>query len=341
MQTLATLTGHLTRIVQDASYPDLFTEFINKERRKIAGRVKLPALRSVAVVNTVVGDYSAPMPDDYQHELFYCFDQTKNFPVPVYKSMNLLEAGGCCNDINSPGSIYGVVVELAKNPQAAIGIITLAGLPVADETFIVGSQTFIFKVARGTTGEVTIGADAAATAANIVIAITADIPTIATASALLGVVTVTSVALTAAANDTIFTTSATNMTMDGSDTLGGTQRGVKTAWLRYSMVPSDSHALRIDYFAFPVDLVADDDVPYELPSDDFQYDLIIRSVVFECFDEIYSEDKPGIPDRWERKREQAFADLKLFLGPYAPIPEGPTDTMGWGFIVHDVDGYDG
>ncbi len=338
MQTLATLTGHLTRIVQDASYPDLFTEFINKERRKIAGRVLLPALRSTAVVNTVVGDYSAPMPDDYQREVFYCFDQTKNFPIPVYKSMNLLEAGGCCNDINSPGTIYGIVIEPASAPQAAIGTITLAGLPVADETFIIGSQTFIFKVARGTTGEVTIGADATETAANIVVAITADIPTVATATSLLGVVTVTSIALTAAANDTVFSTSATNMTMDGDDTLGGTQKGVKTAWLRYSMVPSDSHALRIDYFAFPTDLAADGDVPYELPEDS-QYDLIIRSVVFECFNEIYSEDKPAIPDRWELKKEQSIAALELFIGPYAPVPEGPTDTMGWGYLVHDVDGY--
>jgi len=103
---------------------------------------------------------------------------------------------------------------------AAAGTITMSGVATADETFQVGAQEFTWKASRGGVGEVTIGASAAAAAANIVTAITADLATV-TASALGSTVLVTAVTPGAAGNAIAFTEASTNMTVDGSDTLGG------------------------------------------------------------------------------------------------------------------------
>jgi hypothetical protein len=119
----------------------------------------------------------------------------------------------------------------------AKGKITLTGIPVANEAFVIGSQTFTFKSARGAPGQVTIGADAAGTCTNIITAVNLDIPTLVIASQGAGTtVIITAVALGLSGNSIIFTESATNITVDGAGVLGITQAGFDG----YMIVASDS-----------------------------------------------------------------------------------------------------
>lgn len=327
MDTKADLVEDITRIVQDKSYDEeLILRFLNRARNRIAGRVFIPVLRSSAIISTVPGKYAVPMPDEYQHELFRCYDNTTSKVVTNYPSLNLL-LRDYPYDEGKVGSLFGITVQ-PTSPQVSIGTITLAGLPVADETFIIGTQTFTFKTVRGVPGEVTIGVDAADTASNIAIAITADISADYTAASSGDTTVVSSVAMNAAANAAIFSTLSTNMTMDGSGFMGGTQLGVLTAWLRYLRSPSEAHALKIDYFAFPIALVADTDIPYELPPDQ-QNDLIVQESVYRIFKEIYSEDKPRIVAGWKALAKEAMDELRIFLGPYARVSEPISKAIDW------------
>ena len=110
---------------------------------------------------------------------------------------------------------------------AAQGTITMAGIATAYETFVIDDQTFTWKVARAKKGDVTIGADAAAAIVNLAYAINADMAGEFTAAdTSVTTVVITAVDLEAAANSKTFTEAATNMTMDGSGTFGGTTAGV-------------------------------------------------------------------------------------------------------------------
>jgi hypothetical protein len=326
MDTKADLVEDIARIVQDKSYDEeLILRFLNRARNRIAGRVFIPVLRSSAIISTVPGKYAVPMPDEYQHELFRCYDNTTSKVVTNYPSLNLL-LRDYPYDEGKVGSLFGVTVQ-PTSPQVSIGTITLAGLPVADETFVIGTQTFIFKAVRSGAGEVTIGADAGETAINIVAAMGLDI-TDHTGVVSGDTVIVSSVAMNAAANATVFSTAATNMTMDGIGFMGGTQLGVLTAWLRYLRSPSEAHALKLDYFAFPIALVEDADIPYELP-DNLANDLIVQESVYRIFTEIYSEDKPQIAAIWKGLAEESKKELELFLGPYARVSVPISDAMDW------------
>jgi len=112
------------------------------------------------------------------------------------------------------------------NVVAAQGIITMGGIAVADETFVIGTQTFTWKAARSGTGEVTIGADAPAAVTNIVTAITADITNVTAVDGSGDTVDLTAATKGVAGNAIILTEDSTNMTVDGSGTLGGAVAGV-------------------------------------------------------------------------------------------------------------------
>lgn len=327
METKESIVTHLARIVQDSSYDDaLLLDFANRARRYIAGRVHLPALRSEGTtITTAPGLFAVPMPDDYQRELFHCYDETESCRIKVFRSNNLM-LKRYAHEADKDGILLAVAVE-DTTPQEAKGTYTLADVPAADETLQVDSQTFTFKAARTVAGEITIGATAAATATNIAEAINADLTTV-TAAASAATVVASSVAKNAAANDIVLTSSAANITADGSGTLGGTQYGVMTAWLRYLRSPTEAHSLTVYYFKRPVDLVDDTDIPSELPHD-LQYDLIIRTAVHEIFEEIYSEDNPGVPNRWYGRREKSILELEQRIGPYAHEPELIHDEMDW------------
>lgn len=110
-------------------------------------------------------------------------------------------------EVSYGGGLYNIT---PVNVQAT-ATLTVSGTPVANETFVVGTQTFTFKVARAVAGEVTISASNTTQATNIVAAITADIPTIATATSNLGVVTLTAVPVGTAGNGITLTESATGI----------------------------------------------------------------------------------------------------------------------------------
>ncbi len=100
------------------------------------------------------------------------------------------------------------------------GTLQVLLLPSADETFVVGSQTFTFKTTRSGTGQVTIGADVSACAANIVTAVNADIGSAVTAVASGDTVTVTA-DTTGFASNLAFTSATAKLFLSGQGFLEG------------------------------------------------------------------------------------------------------------------------
>lgn len=109
----------------------------------------------------------------------------------------------------------------------AQGTITFSGIPVADETITIGTDTYTWKAAAVNSLEVTIGADAAGCVTNLIDAINNDPwPPVVFAESGAG----TTVLLTAlipgtGGNSIVLTELSTNVTVDGSGTLGGTTSG--------------------------------------------------------------------------------------------------------------------
>ena len=114
--------------------------------------------------------------------------------------------------------------SFAEAGTAAQGTITVAGLPSAGESLVV-HDTFVFADTREVAFEIAIGADADGTAANIALAINTDL-SVVSASATDGAVTVTAASAGSQGNRIPFSSSATNVEMNGSGFLGGTTAGV-------------------------------------------------------------------------------------------------------------------
>ena len=102
----------------------------------------------------------------------------------------------------------------------ATGSIAVTGTPVAEETFVVGAQTFTFKAVRAVAGEVTIDADNTTQAGNIVLAITTDLATV-TASSTEGNVSLAAATAGAAGNSLALTEAATGIAVSGAGFLTG------------------------------------------------------------------------------------------------------------------------
>lgn len=127
------------------------------------------------------------------------------------------------------GGIVGKIALPNGTPVNAVaskGTITVGGVPLADDTFVIGTQTYIFKALRSVAGEVTIGGDAPETVTNIVSAITADQTDVTAVDGAGDTVVITAVTKGASGNSIVFTENATNITVDGSGTLGTTVTGV-------------------------------------------------------------------------------------------------------------------
>lgn len=121
--------------------------------------------------------------------------------------------------------LVNLVGTFSDTAKAAIGTITVSGLPTSTQTFVVGNQTFTFKASGTATGDVVIGIDAAATAGNIVTSLTRDLSGLVSAEQISTTVVVTAVTPGVASNAIIFTEASTNVSMDGSGSLGGTLAG--------------------------------------------------------------------------------------------------------------------
>jgi len=131
------------------------------------------------------------------------------------------------SEVNTPA---GYMVQ-------AKGTITMAGIAIANETFIICGLIFTWKAVRNGSGEVTIGASSSEAVTNIVTALTADASTYITAiDGTSDTVVVTSKIWGWRGNCYSFSGASTNMSMDGAGFLGGTVNG----WTNYEELESIS-----------------------------------------------------------------------------------------------------
>lgn len=133
---------------------------------------------------------------------------------------------------------HQITAEIILAQTAAVGTITLTGIQSVGETITINNLTWEFAVLRTRPFQITIGADAAAMETNIVAAINADYgqsqvhkrgPNKDYVTAVGGAGTTVEVTwhvLGTIGNSVVFTENASNLTMDGSGTLGGTTAGV-------------------------------------------------------------------------------------------------------------------
>ena len=136
-----------------------------------------------------------------------------NLVLPIKTPVNAIAATG---SVTFAGGVPNVHVENAY----ATGTVTITGTPIEDEHLTIGAIEFHFKAAPSGAGEILIDADNTIQAANIVDAITSEL-TAVTATNLLGVVGITSVAPGMAGNALPLTTNATGVAVSGSGTLEG------------------------------------------------------------------------------------------------------------------------
>lgn len=101
--------------------------------------------------------------------------------------------------------------------QKAIGRYGLKGLPVADEVVVIGANTYTWKASAAGAFEVTIGADVAASLANLLAKIIANDTNIV-ASVLGGILSMYHKTAGAAANTYVLTTTSTNASVSGAGT---------------------------------------------------------------------------------------------------------------------------
>ena len=109
----------------------------------------------------------------------------------------------------------------------ASGTITFTGLPVANETITVNAIVYTFKATASLDTEITIGADATATAANVVSVVEANDSAIDAAS-VLGVVTISAAATGEYGNAMTLAETATNTAVSGATLTGGIDKVVIT-----------------------------------------------------------------------------------------------------------------
>ncbi len=130
---------------------------------------------------------------------------------------------------------FARIDPIGTGPTQAQGTITLTtGGALAGETFVIGTQTFTWQTAaRSGVGEVQIASSTTTAGNNIVAAVNADLAGVVTASRSGATVVVTAVVEGASGNSIPFTESSTNMTMNGSGTLGGTTLGGLPGSLRF------------------------------------------------------------------------------------------------------------
>ena len=109
----------------------------------------------------------------------------------------------------------------------ATGTVTFTGLPVADETITVNAIVYTFKASASTATQITIGADATATASNAASKIEANDSAV-DASNVAGVLTITAAATGEYGNAITLAEAATNTAVSGATLSGGIDKVVIT-----------------------------------------------------------------------------------------------------------------
>ncbi len=129
---------------------------------------------------------------------------------------------------------YARIDPVGTGPVNSQGLITMTGtgIPVVNETFVIGSQTFTWKATRAGTGDVAIGTSVGTSRNNVVTAVNADLAGVVTATNSGGASALITATTAGAAGDSLtFTEASTNMSMNGTGTLGATTLGAGS--LRY------------------------------------------------------------------------------------------------------------
>jgi len=117
---------------------------------------------------------------------------------------------------------------------SAVGTITVSALGISGQTFTIGTQTFTWAATRTVAGTVAIGTTASTAATNIRTAVNADIPSQVLAGGSGTSVTITAAQAGTAGNSIPFANgNSTNLTFNGSGTLGATTAGTNATVLRY------------------------------------------------------------------------------------------------------------
>jgi hypothetical protein len=128
--------------------------------------------------------------------------------------------------------------KFTTDAQKARGTITVSGIPVADDTFVINATTITFKAdGSGDVDQCTIAGSAAAQVTNIV-ATLAECSESANLTAWDGAgdtVVIEWGTAGTAGNSIVFTESATNIAVDGSGTLGTTHAGVAAGTIAHMM----------------------------------------------------------------------------------------------------------
>jgi hypothetical protein len=123
-------------------------------------------------------------------------------------------------EVSVGGGLYDITPATSSTAEGTITLSTTTA-PAIDQTFVVSGQTFTFKTTRSATGQVTIGADATARAANIVTALNTDIGSEVTASSSTNVVTVVADVAGFAGNLAFRNGNSTGLTFSGYGYLSG------------------------------------------------------------------------------------------------------------------------
>lgn len=115
-------------------------------------------------------------------------------------------------------------MENGTNTTKASGTITYTGLPIANETITIGGKVLTYKAASGNENEITIGADATATAVNTAAIINANsaLKGLVLATSVEGVVTVACTVPGRIGNIITLAEAATNTAVSGTTLTGAT-----------------------------------------------------------------------------------------------------------------------
>lgn len=111
IETAEKINNEVEKIVQDASFSLLDTiSYINKALKEISGFILLPKLlETETTIDTVLDTAYASLPDNFQRNLHYCYSNTTNRKIRIYKDVRLLYRQFSQLDLG--GQVVGVAVK--------------------------------------------------------------------------------------------------------------------------------------------------------------------------------------------------------------------------------------
>lgn len=143
--------------------------------------------------------------------------------LDIFAEATATNLAGVVTVTAATAGVAGDAVTLTENAtgiEVSAGGTLTGGVDEVLETVTIGAQVFTFVTLRAFAGDVTVGIDAVATAANFAIAVNAD-TAVVTAYASEGVVLITAATKGTLGNAIVFTENATNTAVSAGGTLSG------------------------------------------------------------------------------------------------------------------------